>query len=292
MPVSITVVTPSYNQASYLEQTLRSVISQRDQIHEYFVYDGASSDDSVHVIEKYAGQIDYWESRADEGQSNAIEKGFSRATGEVLCWLNSDDVFLPGALQKVREAFDRHPEWDCLTGNHVQMDHESKILNMYRIPAESPAMARWGVVHVAQPTWFFRKSLYERIGGIRRDLHCVMDADLWARCFDSGARWGHIPEFLAGFRRHPLAKTSSWGKEYEIEEAALRQRYPAYYGKSLKLRFGRHFYRTTQILSGRFLTALAESRRYRGRTLAEVFGDWNDNLQSTALPAGGREQGN
>src|SRR5436305_2105639 len=110
MATTISVVTPSYNQVRYVEQTLRSVISQREDVHEYFVLDGGSTDGSADVIRRYAGRIDYWVSEKDKGQSDAIHKGFSRATGDVLCWLNSDDLFLPGALRKVREAFDRHPE--------------------------------------------------------------------------------------------------------------------------------------------------------------------------------------
>src|SRR5687768_13987517 len=101
MSVSISVVTPSYNQAKYLEETLRSVISQRDQLHEYFVFDGGSTDGSAELIRKYTHGIDYWQSEKDKGQSDAIHKGFGRATGDVLGWLNSDDVLLPGALAKV-----------------------------------------------------------------------------------------------------------------------------------------------------------------------------------------------
>ena len=98
MSVKISIVTPSYNQAAYLDQTLRSVLSQRSLAHEFFVFDGGSTDGSVQIIENYADKIDYWESQPDQGQSDAIHCGFQRATGDVLYWLNSDDVLLPNAL--------------------------------------------------------------------------------------------------------------------------------------------------------------------------------------------------
>jgi len=104
MQPSITIVTPSFNQAAYLEKTIQSVLAQRADIHEYFVLDGGSTDDSVEIINKYASQIDYWVSRPDGGQADAIRQGFERATGDVLAWLNSDDLLLPGAIQKPRSS--------------------------------------------------------------------------------------------------------------------------------------------------------------------------------------------
>ena len=112
----ITVVTPSFNQARFLDETLRSVLAQRDEIHEFFVIDGGSTDASVEIIRRYDSQIDWWVSEADAGQADAIHKGFSRAHGDVLYWINSDDVLLPGAIARVRQAFDANPHWDAGTG--------------------------------------------------------------------------------------------------------------------------------------------------------------------------------
>ena len=161
MPTTLTVVTPSYNQARYLGETLRSVISQRDRVHEYFVLDGGSTDGSRQLIERYADHIDFWVSDKDKGQSDAIHRGFARATGDVLCWLNSDDVFLPGVLRTVLDAFDRHPEWDVLTAYHLQHDADGRVLKAFRIPRDGDDVARWGVVHVCQQTCFFRRRVYE-----------------------------------------------------------------------------------------------------------------------------------
>ena len=273
MPVRITVVTPSYNQARYLEETLRSVLAQRDQIHEFFVLDGGSTDGSAELIERYAraGGIDYWHSRKDKGQADAIHQGFSRASGDVLAWLNSDDLFLQGALAKVRQAFERHPRWDVLSGYHIRIDHASRIVSVHRIPGESARMARWGVHHVAQQTCFFKRSLYERVGGLKPDLHLVLDTELWYRMFDAGAVWGHLPRYLAAFRLHEQAKTSTWQRQYESEAAFLQQRYPRYFSRSLRHRGGLLFYRLMQVLSGRQARAMYDARRWRGKHWAQVF---------------------
>ena len=291
MSCTITVVTPSFNQAQFLEETLRSVLSQREQAHEYFVIDGGSTDGSAEIIHQYAdrGGIDFWVSEKDSGQAEAIQKGFSRATGDVLAWLNSDDVYLPGALAQVRAAFDAHPEWDALTAYHVRMDAESRILSAHRIPGENPRLARWGMHHVNQQTCFFRRSLYERVGPIDRSLHCVLDTELWSRMFDAGATWGHIPRYLAGFRQHAAAKGSSWSEAYPREEQWMRDHYPQYNADTMKHRLGILAYRATQVLSGRHLRAASETGRWRGKTLDEVFGR---HRPADAAGAGGAEAAN
>jgi glycosyltransferase involved in cell wall biosynthesis len=272
----ITVVTPSYNQAQFLDETLRSVLCQRDMIHEYFVFDGGSTDGSVEIIKKYERCIDAWVSEKDNGQSDAIHKGFKRATGDVLCWLNSDDVFLPGALRRVRDAFDRHPEWDVLTGYHVRIDEHTRIKSLHRSPRESRFKASLGIVRVAQQACFFRRSLYENVGGLRPDLHCVLDTELWVRMFDAGARWGHIPQYLAGYRWHSLAKTvgTKWATRLQDEHRWLCETHPRFSDLRMRTKLAVPLYRLSQILSGRYPRALIETRRWRGKKLTEVFGDW------------------
>lgn len=272
MPVRITVVTPSYNQGRFLEETLRSVVSQRQYVHEYFVVDGGSTDNSVDVIKKYADKIDWWVSEKDNGQSDAIHRGFSRATGDYLFWLNSDDVLLPGAMAKVTAALEAHPEWDALTGYHVRMDEDSRVLTMHRIPRESRAKARWGEFHVCQQTCFFRRSIYEQLGGLNLSLHCVMDTELWSRMLNAGTVWGHVPRYLAGFRQHRQAKgtAEAWHEKYRVEEQFMRDEYPEYCRHDLKHRFGKFAYRVRQVLVGRQLRSYAEMLRFRGERLDEV----------------------
>lgn len=277
MSVKLSIVTPSYNQCAFLEETLRSVISQRDQIHEYFVLDGGSTDGSVDLIRSYDSWINYWDSGPDKGQSDAIQRGFKRCTGDYIFWLNSDDLLLPGALEKVHYALERNPQWDVVTGYHVSMDQESRIKNAYRIPGESHAWAAAGILHVCQPTCFFRRSLYEKLGGLDLSLHCVMDTDLWLRMLDSGSKWGHIPEYLAAFRKHADAKgiSPTWAQRYLQEGQNLSEKFGFWGAPSIKHRMGKFLYRASQIISGRYLRATLDTVRWRGRSVQEVFGTFD-----------------
>ncbi len=272
----ITIVTPSFNQGRFLDETLRSVIGQRGLVHEYFVIDGGSTDGSVDVIQRHADRIDYWVSEKDAGQADAIRKGFARATGDYLYWINSDDVLLPGALARVHALLTRRPEVDALTGYHMRMDAESRIISAHRIPTEGAGTARWGMLHVNQQSCFFRRSIYERVGGLDGALHCVMDTELWCRMFDAGTVWGHVPEYLAGFRQHGEAKgsASAWQERYRGEERMLREKYPQYCADTWKHWAGLKYYRAGQVLSGRQFKALADTRRWRGRMIEEVFGPY------------------
>lgn len=277
MSPRITVVTPSYNQEKFLEETLRSVTSQREYIHEYFVLDGGSTDGSVDIIRKYADKIDWWTSEKDKGQSDAIHRGFQRATGDYLYWVNSDDVLLPGAMAKVTAALQQNPQWDALTGYHVRIDGASRVHSLHRIPPESPANSRWGRHHVCQQTCFFRRSIYEKLGGLNLSLHCVMDTEMWCRMFDAQTVWGHIPQYLGVFRVHPEAKgrASGWLDLYTREQQMLRDVYPQYCRPNLKHRLGLKYYRMSQILSGRQLQQWLDTRRFFGKTLDEVGAQFN-----------------
>lgn len=223
---TVTIVTPSFNQAVYLDRTLSSVIAQREQVHEYFVLDGGSTDGSRQLIEKRGSQIDYWVSEKDAGQSDAIAKGFARATGDILFWLNSDDLLLPGAIARVREAFAANPTWDVLTGWSVFIDAKDVVTRVNTVPGESRAWARHGILHVCQQTCYFRKDLYERVGGIDEELHCSMDVDLWLKFLEAGATWGHVPHLLGAFRLHDLMKGRTWEERYERERHVVAARHP------------------------------------------------------------------
>ena len=271
MPPKITIVTPSYNQAKFLEETIRSVISQRALVHEYFVLDGGSTDGSADIIRKYADRIDYWISEKDKGQPDAIHKGFSRATGDWLAWLNSDDVYLPGAIEKISRAIEAHPDWDALTAWHARIDAESRIVSVHRMPPESPRWARWGVTHVNQQTCFFKRSLYEKAGPIRQDLHCVLDTELWFRFFDAGAKWGVVNDYLAAFRMHGTAKGQAWLDEYNKEFRMMDAQYPQYHGARVKHYVGRAAHKAIQFLSGREIASRRDTARWCGKPVQEVF---------------------
>ncbi|MEI8226790.1 MAG: glycosyltransferase family 2 protein [Planctomycetota bacterium] len=249
----ITVVTPSFNQAQYLEETIQSVLQQRDDIDEYFVIDGGSRDASADIIRKYEDRIDYWVSERDNGQADAIHKGFSRATGDILFWVNSDDVMAPGAAARVRRAFEMHPEWDVLTGYSVFVNHASRITAVNCTPKESKWWASQGVLHVCQQTCYFTKSLYDRVGGIDVSLHCALDTELWLRFFEADARWGHLSAVLGGFRLHGEMKGVTWTDSYERERHIVAARHPWFPTRPVPYTLGRILYRgkrATGVLTG------------------------------------------
>lgn len=274
MNTKITLVTPSYNQASFLEETIRSVVSQRQHVHEYFLLDGGSTDGSVDIMKRYDDQIDWWVSEKDKGQSDAIHRGFQRATGDVLGWINSDDLLLPGALARIREIFDADPTVDIVAGYLVFIDAEGRIISLPRVPTGNNFLGRRGLVQVSQQSTFFRRSLYEKVGGLDLSLHCAMDFDLWSRFYADGAKWRSLPVHLAAFRKHGEAKGSgnSWWERYQAEKALVRARYPKIFGSHVRQQNMVALYRGMQLLSGRQIRSAWESAKWRGKTLVEAFG--------------------
>lgn len=271
----ISIVTPSYNQAAYLEETLRSVASQREHVHEYFVFDGGSDDGSVGIIKRYSNWIDHWVSEKDNGQGDVIRRGFEKATGDVLYWLNSDDVLVPGALKRVHERFNQRPDLDVLTGYAVFIDERSRILNMHRGPHDSPNWLRFGYMRLRQPTCFFRRSAYEAAGGIDPSLHCVLDTELWYRLMNTTDRWGHTDSFVAAHRVHSETKGQRLTEQYQRERSELKRRYRCAKVDIISHTIGRIAYYISQAASGRAHSNIRDRRHLTGKPLTEVFGDWH-----------------
>lgn len=268
---TLSVVTPSYNQARYLRETLASVLSQRDEVHEYFVLDGGSTDGSAQIIEELTPcGIDWWVSEPDGGQSRAIHRGFTRATGDILFWINSDDVVLPGAFRAVREAFANNPDFQVITGHSVWIDGEGSILKAYRSRCEDIRWVNRRIYSVCQQTCFFRSDLYEKVGGLNVDLHCVMDTDLWFRFHQARARWGLVPSFLGAFRKHEATKGSTWVREYSAEGEYLKHTYPGWFDPGQTPLEGMALHWLDGTLSGRFLRNYVTTRQLRGRPLTEL----------------------
>lgn len=203
----ITVVTPSYNQGRYLEKTILSVLSQNYPNLEYIVMDGGSTDDSVQIIRKYSDYISYWRSEPDAGQASALADGFKRAQGEILCWINSDDMLLPDALWLVQRCFAKHPKNHWLVGSATTIDEEDYVL-MYKkaYPVNFTFMASVAQ-GFCQQSCFWRRELYERVGGINPNRRFCMDLDLFVKFAKiASPKW--INEPLGAFRLHADAKTS------------------------------------------------------------------------------------
>ena len=273
MSVRISIVTPSYNQAAYLERTLRSVLSQREFIHQYIVLDGGSTDGSAEIIRRFApAGIDHWESRRDDGQGDAIRRGFAMCDGDVLHWLNSDDVLLPGSLKEVREKFERDPQLDVVTGWSVGVDDADRIVEVRRRPADSPRWSRFGYLRIVQPSCFFTRRAYEQCGGIDAGLHCVLDTELWYRLMRTTPRWDGVNAYIAAYRLHAATKGATMRDQYERERAMIRAKYPEFIGRKFHHALGRLAFYGSQLLSGRMTAQRRDGNNFRGRTLDEVFG--------------------
>jgi glycosyltransferase involved in cell wall biosynthesis len=210
----ISVITPSLNQACYLHATMRSVLDQGYADLEYIVIDGGSTDGSVEIIRGYAERLAYWVSERDGGQSAAINKGLMRATGDVLCYLNSDDVFQPGALEAVAQAYLRGGDWwsgGCVHFGDGRPDYEQMPVGAYslgRLAKYSP---------LAQPSTFWSRQAFEKVGFFNPDMHYAFDFEYWLRLALAGFLPVVIPRLLAGFRHHDKAKTCTAGNFYKEE---------------------------------------------------------------------------
>ena len=226
MKPTVSIVTPSYNQASYLEAALRSVLEQDYQPLEYLVVDGGSTDGSQAIIQQYANKLAWWVSEPDQGQADAINKGFKKATGEIVAWLNSDDLYLPGAVSAAVEIFEEHPEVGVVYGDAISADGEGRLLNELRA-------ASWDVLDllqfkiICQPAVFMRRSALEAVGYLDPSYHFFLDHQLWIRLARE-YRLFHQADFWAVSRYHPAAKNvtlaaQSGAEVYRILEWAGNQ---------------------------------------------------------------------
>ncbi|MGH8033814.1 MAG: glycosyltransferase family 2 protein, partial [Lysobacterales bacterium] len=219
----ITIVTPSYNQASYLEETIRSVLLQGYPDLEYIVVDGGSTDDSVEIIRKYEKYLAWWVSEKDCGQSHAINKGFARATGNIRAYLNSDDLYTPGALQAVASAIGAGRDWVV---GQVQYVRDGEILGLvHHLPGNR--FTDWFVTcPVSQPGCFWTAALHREMGPFRGGLHYFFDYEFWLRIrFIKKVKPWFINQPLAIYRLHAQSKSVTERAAFAREGKSIREEY-------------------------------------------------------------------
>ena len=211
----VSIVTPSFNQAEYLEATIRSVLKQDHENVEYWVIDGASTDGSVEIIEKFKDRLKGWVSEKDSGQADAINKGVARASGEIVAWLNSDDYYLPGAISSAVKVFEENPDVVMVYGDMLAVDESGHTINELKYKQLSLEDLLCFQI-IGQPAVFFRRDAYEKSGGLDINFHFLLDHQLWIRLAEQG-KILHVPQIWAAARYHAEAKNRAKAADFGRE---------------------------------------------------------------------------
>jgi GT2 family glycosyltransferase len=211
----VSIITPSFNQARYLEATIQSVLSQDYPRLEYIVIDGASTDGSVEIIKKHENRLAYWVSEKDKGQADAINKGLASANGDIVAWLNSDDYYLPNAISSAVKVFDENPDVVMAYGNMLTVDEQGRTINVLKYKQLSLEDLLCFQI-IGQPAVFFRREAYEKTGGLDTTFHFLLDHHLWIRIAQLG-KILHLPQTWAAARYHAEAKNRAKAAEFGRE---------------------------------------------------------------------------
>lgn len=223
----ITIVTPSFRQARFLERTIRSVLDQGYPKLEYMIFDGGSTDGSADIIRRYESRLARWASEKDNGQSDAINRGLRAATGDVVGWLNSDDTLAPRALWRIAECYARRPDVDLVYGHTCLIDADDRVLRrLVAVPTTLADLVRYNRNVWSQPGTTWRKSLQDRIGLLDESLHFTMDNDYWIRAAGAG-KIHCLPYHLANLRVHEGTKTAAQAERFEGEHQLMDRRHGA-----------------------------------------------------------------
>ncbi len=220
LPSKISIITASYNQGNFIEETIESVLNQNYSNLEYIIIDGGSTDNSIEIIQKYQQYLTYWVSEKDEGQANAISKGLKHCTGEIFNWLNSDDYLESGALQKIAEAFE-DKEVNLVAGKvrNFSTTFEDIIPNQN---LSAQGLMCWAPgVNFVQPGVWMRRDLIEKCGGIDEKFHCAFDWDLYIRYLYYFPQVKELDDLLVNFRLHDNSKTQSLLEQFVKEEREI-----------------------------------------------------------------------
>jgi glycosyltransferase involved in cell wall biosynthesis len=219
--MTVSIITPSYHQGQFIERTIQSVLSQNIADLEYIIIDGGSIDETVSILRKYQNQL-RWVSEQDEGQGEAVNKGIKLSSGEIIGWLNSDDIYYPDAISKVCQFFADHPDVDVVYGAANEIDVNDQVTGKYL--TETWNLARLKIhCFISQPAAFFRRSAVEKYGMLDMSLQFCMDYEYWMRLGLKGAKFAYMPEVLAGTRLYAETKSSRFYVQAHFEAVSMLQ---------------------------------------------------------------------
>jgi glycosyltransferase involved in cell wall biosynthesis len=207
----VSIITPSYNQGQFLEETILSVLKQDYDNIEYIIIDGSSTDNSLEIIQKFKDRLAYWISEEDEGQTHAIIKGFNKAHGKYITWLCSDDLIEPSMISISVAFLENHPEWVMTYGDRIRYDAKSNMIGYHRYCEFRPWLLKWGFA-IPQETVLMRRKAYLRSGGLDKSLLMAMDFDLFCKISKVG-QIKHLPVFFGRFRSHKNNKSTIFNNE-------------------------------------------------------------------------------
>jgi glycosyltransferase involved in cell wall biosynthesis len=257
----VSIVTPSFNQREFIDATIQSVLKQDYPNVEHIVMDGGSTDDTMKLLKQYEHLE--WVSEPDKGQSDAINKGFKRSKGEIIAWLNSDDIYMPGAISEAVAALQQHPDWGIVYSNLIEIDSTGKSLRRF-VTDEfdlEQEINRGNII--PQPASFFRRGVIEQAGWIDERYHYAMDYDLWIRA----ARIAPIKKvdgWWAGFRLHETSKTVSENQKFWAEERAISRKHGAPFFSPMYMHYLRTYHPRTYQVVGKGLAAARKLGLYHG----------------------------
>lgn len=222
----ISIVTPSYNQGQFLEETIRSVLLQNYPNLEYIIIDGGSTDNSVDIIKKYEQWLTYWVSEKDRGQAHAINKGFYRSSGQILNWLNSDDILLPGSFEAAAAYLSSHLDKPLVVyGNRYRIDKNGSVFDFDLPPNRLNRLLFRVGTWIPQETAFFTRPAYDLAGGLSESRQFALDYDLWLKCISRGASFIKIQMFMGSMRFHDECKSCSIHAVGQEEFLDARERF-------------------------------------------------------------------
>ncbi len=221
----VSIITPVLNQERFLEKLILSIKSQDYNNIQHIVVDGGSTDKTLDILKKYEGTYNLvWSSEKDKGIADAYNKGFAKATGEIFCWQDADDWYLPGTIKKVVEVFNNHPAVDFVFGDILFCDKNDNIVDYTKRPGFDGESLVYNMMNINPQTAFWKSSLHKKLQGLDIRYRISADYDFYIRALRLGAKFYHIPEFLAAYRYHPQQITKNV-ELLRLEHSQIQKKY-------------------------------------------------------------------